>query len=150
MNERVLFQLNDDDRALLRKARAALDAYLPSIRDDAAQINDNAVLLRAWKPGAYSADDLREHRGIPYRCVQGHDSTDNPAWTPDATPALWMQYHGTSPETARAWLAPTGAQDQYKAGEYMIYTDNKIYKALEDTIYGPEQYASVWEEINQG
>lgn len=138
--------LSDSDRALLRQARAALDAFLPTLAEDAAQVNDNAGLLRAWKEGAYSIGDLREHKGIPYKCVQAHDSTGNPTWTPDATPALWMQYHGTSAATARAWLAPTGAHDQYKQGEYMVYTDGAVYKCLSDTVYSPEDYAAAWEK----
>lgn len=142
--------LSDADRSLLRQARAALDAYLPTLADTPAQINDNAGLLRAWKEGAYSAGDLREHQGIPYKCVQAHDSTGNPGWTPDATPALWMQYHGTSRSTARAWLAPTGAHDQYRAGEYMIWTDGAVYKCLSDTVYSPADYAAAWEKDGAG
>lgn len=138
--------LTDSDRALLRKARQALDAYLPTLADSPAQINENAALLRAWQPGSYAAGDLREHGGIPYKCVQAHDSTGNPTWTPDTQAALWMQYHSTSPETARPWLAPTGAHDQYKAGEYMIYTDGKTYKATQDTTYSPADYPAAWEE----
>lgn len=142
--------LTDNDRALLRQARAALDAYLPTLADTPARINDNAGLLRAWKEGAYSAGDLREHQGIPYKCVQAHDSTVNPGWTPDAVPALWMQYHGTSPETARPWLAPAGAHDQYKAGEYMIWTDGKLYQCLSDTAYSPADYAAAWKAEDAG
>lgn len=138
--------LTDTDRALLRKARQALDVYLPQLADSPDQINENAALLRAWKPGTYTAGNLRVHEGTPYKCVQAHDSTVNPAWTPDTQPALWMQYHGTSPETARPWLAPTGAHDQYKAGEYMIYTDGKTYKATQDTTYSPADYPAAWEE----
>lgn len=141
--------LTDSDRALLRKARQALDAYLPQLADIPAQINDSAELLRAWQPGSYAAGDLRAYGGIPYKCVQAHDSTANPGWTPDAVPALWMQYHGTSRSTARPWLAPAGAHDQYKAGEYMIYTDGKTYKALSDTVYAPDAYPAAWEEAEK-
>ena len=138
--------LTDSDRALLRKARQALDAYLPTLADTPARVNENTDLLRTWQPGSYAVGDLRAYEGIPYKCVQAHDSTANPGWTPDAVPALWMQYHGTSPETARPWIAPTGAHDQYKAGEYMIYTDGKSYKATQDTTYSPSDYPAAWEE----
>ena len=40
-----------------------------------------------------------------------------------------------------------GTTDMYHAGEYMIYTDNKIYKCLRDSVYSPEEYASDWEII---
>ena len=138
--------LTDNDRALLRRARQALDAYLPTLAGDAAQVNQNAGLLRAWTAGRYGAGDLRAYNGVPYKCVQAHDSTGNPGWSPTAAPALWTQYHGTSADTARPWLAPTGAHDQYNAGEYMIYTDGKTYKALSDTVYAPDAYPAAWEE----
>lgn len=30
-------------------------------------------------------------------------------------------------------------------GEYMVYTNGKIYKCLSDTVYSPEEYAAHWE-----
>ena len=89
--------------------------------------------------------DVRQYQGAPYKCVQAHDATGNPDWTPDAVPALWMQYHGSIAETARAWVAPTGAHDMYHAGEYMAYTDGKVYRCLSDTAYRPGDYAAAWE-----
>ena len=141
--------LTDTDRALLRKARQALDAYLPTLADTPARVNENTDLLRTWQPGNYAAGDLRAYKGIPYKCVQAHDSMANIGWTPDAVPALWMQYHGTSPETARPWLAPSGAHDQYKAGEYMIWTDGAVYEALSNTVYSPDQYAQAWRKARE-
>lgn len=58
-----------------------------------------------------------------------------------------MQYHGTTPESARPWIAPTGAHDMYKAGEYTIWTDDKTYKAKMDTAYSPADYPQAWEEV---
>lgn len=141
--------LTDSDRALLRKARQALDAYLLQLADTPARVNESTDLLRIWQPGSYAAGDLRAYKGIPYKCVQAHDSTANTGWTPDAVPALWMQYHGTSPETARPWLAPAGAHDQYKAGEYMIWTDGAVYEALSNTVYSPDQYAQAWRKARE-
>ena len=87
------------------------------------------------------------YEGIPYKCVQAHDSTGNSSWNPADTPALWMQYHGTSAETARPWIAPTGAHDAYKAGEYMIWTDGATYRCLSNTTYSPGDYAAAWEVV---
>lgn len=42
-----------------------------------------------WEPGGtYKADDLREHGGVVYRCIQPHTNYD-PGHTPNLTPALW-------------------------------------------------------------
>ena len=127
--------------------RDALDGYIAGAADDAAKINGHMAAIRAWKPGAYAIGDVRMHGGNPYKCVQVHDSGVNPGWTPEATPALWMQYHGTTVDTARTWIAPTGAQDMYRAGEYMVWTDGRVMKCLTDTAYSPAAYPQAWEEV---
>lgn len=128
------------------QVRAAAADIVPLMADSAALINAALPLLADWQPAAYQAGDVRQYQGAPYKCVQAHDATGNPDWTPDAVPALWMQYHGTSRETARPWVAPTGAHDMYHAGEWMIWTDGAVYECLSDTAYTPEQYGQAWRE----
>lgn len=139
--------LSTEKRAEFRAFRKVADDYIPTVVENTAKINENMMVIRVWKPGTYAVDDVRMYEGIPYKCVQAHDSMANTLWTPSATPALWMQYHGTSAETARPWIAPTGAHDMYKTGEYMIWTDEAIYKCLADTIYSPTDYVQAWEKI---
>lgn len=139
--------MSEMQKAKLSAYRMAMDAAVEAAREDTAAINRVATLVRPWKPGAYAVGDVRVYGGIPYRCVQAHDSSANPGWTPDATPALWMQYHGTTPETARPWVAPAGAHDMYRAGEYMIWTDGQMYKCLQDTNFSPVEYAQAWEAV---
>lgn len=139
--------MSKEQKARLTAYRAAMDAAVESMREDAAALNKVAVMARSWTPGSYVVGDVRVYDGIPYRCVQAHDSSANPAWTPGATPALWMQYHGTTPETARPWVAPAGAHDIYRAGEYMIWTDGQMYKCLQNTNFSPVEYAQAWEAV---
>lgn len=139
--------MNEQQRRTLMEIRRALDAFVVKIADVPAEINDSMVAIRPWRPGTYKTGDVRMHDGTPYKCVQGHDSADNPDWTPDATPSLWMQYHGTTRETARPWIAPTGAQDMYRNGEYMIFTDGKVYRCKEDSSYSPVDYPKAWELV---
>lgn len=139
--------MSEMQKAKLSAYRMAMDAAVEAAREDTAAINRVATLVRPWKPGAYAVGDVRVYGGIPYRCVQAHDSSANPAWTPEAEPSLWMQYHGTTPETARPWVAPAGAHDVYRAGEYMIYTDGQMYKCLQDTNFSPAEYAQAWEAV---
>lgn len=141
--------MTDAQRAQFFAMRKALDGFVGKIVENPVEINDNMAAIRPWKPGAYVVGDVRMYEGIPYKCVQAHDSTGNDAWNPAATPALWMQYHGTSPGTARPWIAPTGAHDMYKAGEYMIWTDGLTYRCLSDTIYSPADYANAWEAVTE-
>ena len=139
--------MSKEQKARLTAYRAAMDAAVENAREDTAALNKVAVMARPWTPGAYAVGDVRVYGGVPYRCVQAHDSSANPGWTPDATPALWMQYHGTTPETARPWVAPAGAHDVYRAGEYMIWTDGQMYKCLQNTNFSPVEYARAWEAV---
>ena len=127
--------------------RDALDGFITSVAENAVQVNGHMACIRPWHEGAYAVGDVRMHEGAPYKCVQAHDSTGNPAWNPAATPALWMQYHGTTKETARDWTTPAGSHDMYKAGEYMVWTDGQVYCCLTDTVYSPEAYGAAWEKV---
>lgn len=107
---------------------------------------DLAPLLRPWAPGPWAAGEVCAHEGAPYRCIEpGHDSTDNPDWTPDKTPALWAPYHATDVSHALPWHKPTGAHDMYKQGEWMIWTDGVPWQCVEDTSYSPEEWPQAWE-----
>lgn len=139
--------LNETQRAKFFKIREALDDFVVQIADVPKKVNQYVEAIRAWKPGAYAIGDVRSEGGIPYKCVQAHDSTGNESWNPSATPALWMQYHGTTPATARSWISPTGAHDMYLAGEYMVWTDGKVYLCKQDTAYSPDAYSAAWEVI---
>lgn len=139
--------ISERQRAELLAMRAALDGLVGKIAETPAEVNEYQAAVREWQPGAFAVGDVRQRLGAPYKCVQAHDSTANPTWTPEATPALWMQYHGTTPESARPWIAPTGEHDMYKAGEYMIWTDGRLKKAKMDTAYSPADYPQAWEEV---
>lgn len=104
-------------------------------------------LAEDWMPGIYSAGDVRCVDGVPYRCVQGHDSTVNPDWNPSKAPALWAAYHGTGRETALPWAQPTGAHDIYQTGECMVWTDGRVLRAVQDTSFSPDDYPTSWEDI---
>lgn len=136
--------MTQDQRDKLLAIRAAMDASVLQAAQSTSQLNKVVEFVRTWHPGSYAVGDVRSWQGAPYKCVQAHDSTDNEGWTPEATPALWMQYHGTSRETARPWVAPTGAHDQYLAGEWMIYTDGETYECLSNTVYTPDVYPAAW------
>ena len=137
--------MNAEQRAELFAMRKALDGFVAKIADNPVEINENPVAIREWQPGAYVIGDVRMYEGNPYKCVQAHDG----AWNPADTPALWMQYHGTSAITARPWVAPSGAHDMYKSGEYMIWTDGNVYRCKQDTTYSPNDYPAAWEVVGR-
>ena len=138
--------LTTEQKNKLLAMRKALDNFVVKIVDSTTEINENVGIIRKWVPGNYVIGDVRLYENIPYKCVQAHDSALNPDWNPNVQ-SLWMQYHGTSIETARPWIAPVGAHDMYKFGEYMIWTDGKVYCCKQDTVYSPDAYSQAWEVI---
>lgn len=136
--------LRPEDKAYLFKIRKILDKYYPFVLNDLNAINDSVAGMRLWQAGPYTVGDVVQLDDIPYKCIQAHDSTGNESWAPDLTPALWMQYHGTTQESARPWVAPLGSEDIYKAGEWMVFTDGNYYKCLANTNYSPTELPSSW------
>lgn len=128
-------------------ARGVFENILPAIVGSPVAINAATRFIPQWNPQPHAVDDVCMFEGIPYRCVQPIDSTANPDWTPATTPAHWMQYHGTTPDTARPWIAPTGAHDMYRVDEYMVWTDGNTYKCIADSVYSPVDYAQGWELV---
>lgn len=111
-----------------------------------------AALYAEWTEGAYQVGDIRlawyggAHQ--PWKCRQAHDTGTYPDITPDGTAwrTFWIPLHGTTPDTAQDWVDPSGAHDQYEAGEYMKWNGH-TYKCLSATVYTPEEYAQAWEAV---
>ncbi len=144
--------LADVQKQELAAMRRALDGYVLEIAETPALVNENLLILREWKAGTadapitYTQDvDVRMHNEIPYMCALTHTHNGEPDWSPDLAPSLWKEYHGTSIETARAYRAPSGEHDMYRAGEYMVWTDGLIYRCLTDTDRGPNILPDSWE-----
>ena len=131
--------------ALRSKMENIYSMAIPSMTPE--QVIANRILCKPWAPGAYNVGNVRSTANGIWYCCQDHDSTNDPSWNPDEARALWSPYHGTTPETALPFVAPTGAHDMYKSGEYMIYTDGKLYYCTEDTAYSPTDYDRAWTEV---
>lgn len=138
--------MTEAQRKQFFEIRKALDSFVEKIVESPMEVNNNPEAIRTWTPNSYSVNDVRSYDGVPYKCVQAHDSTSNETWNPANTPSLWVQYHGTSLETARPWIAPTGAHDMYYNDEWMIWTDGSIYECIEDTVYDPSAYPQAWKK----
>lgn len=136
--------MTEAQRRQLQALRRALDSFVARVAEQPSEINAHPAAIRPWRPGVYAPGDVRSHGGVPYRCAQAHDSTDNAGWSPDAAPALWTAYHGTSAETARPWVAPTGAHDVYRVGEWMVWIDGAAYRCVAETAHSPEAAPSAW------
>ena len=104
-------------------------------------------LYEDWRSGSYQVGDIRNANGQTWECFQAHDNAVYPDITPGSAAwhTFWRPLHGTSPETARSFVPVQGAHDMYQAGEYMIYTDGKIYKCVSATNFSPTDYPAAWE-----
>lgn len=88
---------------------------------------------------------LHPETRYPKECIMSYDGTIQQDWTID-TSTLWKSWHSRKKEYALPWEQPTGAHDVYKAGEYMIWTNGKIYQCITDTNYSPDEYKQAWKE----
>lgn len=126
--------------AVYEKASATMTA------DEAIWFMD---LCKEWAEGSHKTGEVYKANGQLWQCIQDYDNAVYPDIVPggSAWGTFHKPYHGTSPETALDWVAPTGAHDMYLAGEYMIWTDGTVYRCISGTAYSPEEYAGAWEKI---
>ena len=110
-----------------------------------------AGMYPEWKAGEYNVGDIVNYAGQTWKCIQAHNNDTYPDIKPSNEQTwhtFWAPLHGTTIDTARPWCKPLfGTTDMYHSGEYMIYTDGKVYKCLSDTVYSPDEYAQAWEVI---
>lgn len=123
-------------RALIEKASISLS--------DEDALN-GVELFPAWKTDfQYALDQRVRFNGRLYKCVQAHTSQQD--WTPDATPALWVDV--AEPGTIPVWRQPTGAQDAYMAGDKVWFPEENttVYVSTVDyNTWAPNVYG--WEEV---
>ena len=136
-----------------QQCRSQIDTVISDTKDVPKIINEMSLLVRPWQPGTsgspiyHAVDEVRSENGEPYRCCQAHTHHGEADWNPAAASALWTQYHGTSPETARRYKQPSGAHDAYMTDEYCIW-DGTTYRCKTDnTVWSPTDYPAAWERI---
>jgi hypothetical protein len=106
-------------------------------------------LCKAWKAGMHKVGEVYVTLdGQMWECIQGYDNSMHPGVVPGAVAwgTFHKPYHGTTPETAMPWVAPTGAHDIYKKGEYMIWADGALKRCIQDTNFSPAEYDRAWED----
>lgn len=108
-----------------------------------------SALYPEWTEGVHAKDEIYTVGADPWVCLAGYDN----AVYPDIVPgnAAWhtfnKPYHGTSRETAREFVLPTGAHDIYKTGEWCIF-GGAYKKTNQDTAYSPADYPQAWDDEN--
>lgn len=109
-----------------------------------------AALYNEWTEGSYKVGDIRlawyngSHQ--PWKCRQEHDTTTYPDITPDGSAwrTFWIPFHGTTPETAQDWIAPSGAHDAYSAGDIVNYNGMLYQSTINGNVWSPDVYPAGW------
>lgn len=104
---------------------------------------DNAKDYTGWAVGSPCI-----YAGQVYALLQPYNAAHYPDTNPAVLPALWRVVHTTDATKAKPWVKPTSTSDMYLKGECMLYTDGNIYRALNDTVYTPEEHANSWEVVS--
>lgn len=116
----------------LRKARLTAD-------DETALIGKN--LYPVWSSGIpVSVNDRYQYNDKLYKCVQAH--TTQADWTPDKTPALWVE---VSLDEFPEWKQPAGAHDAYAKGDKVKHNGKKWESTADANVWEPGVYG--WSEI---
>ena len=112
-----------------------------------------AALYNEWTEGSYKVGDIRlawyggTHQ--PWKCRQEHDTTTYPDITPDGTAwrTFWIPFHGTTPETAQDWIAPSGAHDAYNQGDIVNYNGDLYESLMDGNVWSPDVYPAGWQAV---
>ena len=81
-----------------------------------------------------------QYNGKLYRCVQAH--TTQADWTPDKTPALWVE---VSLEEFPEWKQPAGAHDAYNKGDKVTHNGKKWESTVDANVWEPGVHG--WSEV---
>lgn len=100
-----------------------------------------ADLYLVWATGiTVSVNDRYQYNDKLYKCVQAH--TTQADWTPDATPALWVE---VSLDEFPEWKQPAGAHDAYAKGDKVKHNGKKWESTADANVWEPGVYG--WSEI---
>ena len=136
-------------RALMDKLVAAIPATNEAeFNASASAINENAAAIRVWRKDAdYVRGDVRvdPQDGVPYWAMHSHGISTGHVCQPSISPTIWTHCHGTTPETARPFIAES--HNPYMSGHYCV--DNGVVARCisDDIVYPPSIYPYAWEVV---
>lgn len=87
-----------------------------------------------------SVNDRYQYNDKLYKCVQAH--TTQADWTPNVTPALWVE---VSLDEFPEWRQPAGAHDAYAKGDKVKHNGKKWESTADANVWEPGVYG--WSEI---
>ena len=87
-----------------------------------------------------SLNDRYQYDGKLYKCVQSH--TTQADWTPDITPALWVEI---SLDEYPEWRQPQGTHDAYNKDDKVTHNSKRWVSTVDANVWEPGVYG--WNEI---
>lgn len=136
-------------RALLDKVVSAIPAAdEAAFNAAAATINENAAAFRVWlKDADYVRGDVTidPADGVPYWAMHNNGVSTGQVHQPSLSPTIWTHCHGTTPETARPFVAES--YNPYMTGHYC--TEDGVVKrcTLDNIVYSPSELPYAWEDV---
>ena len=114
-----------------RADAAALAARAVSGEADGQELLEGRSMIPTWRERDFTDVPVGtpyQWNGMVYKLLQAHDATGNPAWTPDAAPALWaaVSAPGESGTAENPITAARGMEYQYGL-YYYDPEDGKLY-----------------------
>ena len=122
---------------------AGLVAFLKAARETATDETalEAIELYPVWSSGiSVSVNDRYQYSDKLYKCVQAH--TTQADWTPDKTPALWVE---VSLDEFPEWKQPAGAHDAYAKGDKVKHNGKKWESTADANVWEPGVHG--WSEI---
>lgn len=136
-------QTEPDTEQMIEAVKKMLASSTESLSDeDALEV---AALFPTWASKIGKEVTVGErlwYDGKLYKVVQAHTAQSD--WTPDLTPALFME---VSIEEFPEWKQPTGAQDAYNAGDRVSYKGKHWESLIDGNIWAPDAYPAGWKEV---
>ena len=136
-------------RAIMDKVVAAIPMSNESeYNQSAAVINENSAAIRIWVSlKNYKRGDLRVSPvdGVPYWAMHDHSSVEGAELEPNASPTIWAHCHGTTPETARPFVAE--GHNPYNMGHYCVENGVVARCKQDGTVHAPSVLPSAWEIV---
>ena len=114
----------------------------------ASAINENAAAIRVWvRLKSYKRGDIRMDKadGIPYWAMHDHTSYEGQECQPSLTPTMWAHCHGTTPETARPFVAE--GHNPYMTGHYCTENGAAYLCKQDNTVHAPSVLPDAWEIV---
>lgn len=141
--------VEDSDATVSRDHTAAAQVFVAQAEAGNIDVNtalEHKGLFAAWEANThYEVGAMRQYNDLLYKCLQSHTSQDN--WTPDATPALWVEV--AAPNEYREIKANMLPTEAFALGEigWWQSEDNLFKSLIPANTYTPETYPSGWEQV---